>query len=65
MSEVDVFDIEVSQACTCSFNKYSKAFITASFWVLLVAMYYQSNFNPACYSSQRQEYIWTKKEVMK
>lgn len=57
MSEIDVLDITICQTCTCRFNKYSKTFITASFWVLLVALYYESNFNTACTSYQMQEYI--------
>lgn len=42
MCEVDVLGDEICQTCTCRFNKYCKIFITASFWVLLVALYYQA-----------------------
>lgn len=42
MCEVDVLDDEIGQMCTCRFSKYCKTFITASFWVLLIALYYQA-----------------------
>lgn len=50
MNEIDVLAIEICQMLTCRFNKCSKIFIT--FWVVLVELCYQSNFNTACFSHQ-------------
>lgn len=52
MSEVDVLDTEICQTCTCRFNKYYKTFITASFRVLFVALYYQANLTQLTFPSK-------------